>query len=242
MEAELRVVATPERAARGKRYLKSNLEFIGATAPALQKITKALRRRHPDLVREDVVALAVELWDRPVHERRAAAVDVLALYHPVLLAADITVVERFLRESRTWALVDSLAVHVAGRLVTRRPELGAVLDRWAVDDDFWLRRSALLALLAPLRAGGGDFARFARYADTMIDEKEFFVRKAIGWVLRETARLRPELVYEWIAQRTHRASGVTMREAVRRLPEHQRDELMRAYRDTQPARYDSAAG
>jgi len=64
-----------------------------------------------------------------------------------------------------------------------------VLDR-CCDDDFWLRRSAMLGLLRPLRAGGGDFERFARYADAMLEEKEFFVRKAIGWVLREVAKRR----------------------------------------------------
>jgi 3-methyladenine DNA glycosylase AlkD len=51
----------------------------------------------------------------------------------------------------------------------------------------------------------------------MLDEREFFIRKAIGWVLRDTARERPDLVYQWILPRAERASGVTLREAVKRL-------------------------
>ena len=109
------------------------------------------------------------------------------------------------------------------------PELNRTLDCWAVDDDFWLRRSAMLALLRPLRRGGGDFARFGRYADRMLDEREFFIRKAIGWVLRETAKNRPDLVYDWLLPRMARASGITVREAVRWLPAGQRDELLAAY-------------
>jgi 3-methyladenine DNA glycosylase AlkD len=158
------------------------------------------------------------------------AVELLDLRAALLTAEDIALVERLLRESRTWALVDGLAASVAGRLVERFPELGAVLDRWAQDEDFWLRRSALLALLGPLRRGGGDFPRFARYADAMLDEREFFIRKAIGWVLRETGRKRPELVSEWLLPRAARASGVTVREAVKHLPEREREEILRRYR------------
>jgi 3-methyladenine DNA glycosylase AlkD len=87
----------------------------------------------------------------------------------------------------------------------------------ASDEDFWVRRSALLALLVPLRRGEGDFARFGRYAEAMLEEHEFFVRKAIGWVLRDTATKRPDLVYAWLEPRAGRASSVTVREAVKHL-------------------------
>ena len=87
--------------------------------------------------------------------------------------------------------MDALAVDVAGSLAERYPSLNRTLDRWAVDGDFWLRRSAMLALLRPLRAGAGDWDRFAGYADRMLEEKEFFIRKAIGWVLREVSKSGP---------------------------------------------------
>ncbi|HEY2690168.1 MAG TPA: DNA alkylation repair protein, partial [Streptosporangiaceae bacterium] len=60
--------------------------------------------------------------------------------------------------------------------------------------------------------------------------KEFFIRKAIGWILRDTAKLRPALVAQWLEPRAHRASGVTIREAVKPLPPDVRDQLMAAYR------------
>ena len=83
----------------------------------------------------------------------------------------------------------------------------------------------MLALLVPLRQGGGDFDRFGRYADAMLNEREFFIRKAIGWVLRDTGRKRPDLVYEWLLPRAARASGVTIREAVKPLSPAQRDAI-----------------
>jgi hypothetical protein len=89
-------------------------------------------------------------------------------------------------------------------------------------------RAALLALPGPLRRGEGDFARFTRYADAMLEDKEFFVRKAIGWVLRETARKRPGLVCTWLLPRAARASGVTIREAIKPLSEQQRAAVLAA--------------
>ncbi|NNL12983.1 MAG: DNA alkylation repair protein [Acidimicrobiia bacterium] len=231
---DLTAAATPDRAAGAKQYLKSDLEFIGATVPTIRTAAKRLTRGHPDLGRDSVIRLVEGLWQRPVFELRATAVELLDLYRAKLKAIDIALIERMLRQSRTWALVDNLATSVGGPLVEEFPELGDVLDAWAGDEDFWIRRAAMLALLKPLRAGGGDFARFSRYADEMLDEKEFFIRKAIGWVLRDTSRKRPGLVAEWVGPRIDRMSGVTIREAVKNLPPEQAAEFMAAYREHRP--------
>ena len=230
LEAELRAMGTAARAAQEKRYLKSDLEHLGVTVPALRKVVVAFLRAHPDFARDDVLGLARALWKKPIHERRAAAVEVLELRKNLLQPEDIHLVEEFLRESRGWALVDNLAASVAGDLVERFPKkLGAVLDRWAKDRDFWLRRSALLALLLPLRRGAGDFERFCGYADGMLEEKEFFIRKAIGWVLRETAKKTPERVVAWLLPRAARASGLTVREACKHLPAHDKERILAAH-------------
>ena len=76
----------------------------------------------------------------------------------------------------------------------------------------------MLAHLAALRAGGGDWDRFTRYADLMLAEREFWIRKAIGWVLRDTGRRRPELVAAWVLPRASRMSGVTRREVAKVVP------------------------
>lgn len=235
IEAELRTVADPRRAAHERAYLKSELDFLGASVPAVRRVAKGLRARHPELPRAQVAALVDALWSVPIHERRLAAVELLVAYNEVLDPEAIVLVERYLRDARTWALVDGLAVNVAGPLATRHPSLGAVLDRWVADDDFWMCRAALLALLVPLRSGGGDPDRFFRYADQLLDETEFFVRKAIGWVLRDMGRRRPELVRDWLAPRTGRASGVTIREAVKYLDAADRERLLASHRAKRPA-------
>ena len=230
IDAQLRARGTPERAVSEKAYLKSDLEFYGSTVPAMQAVVKQIRRAHPELQGRDWVPVALALWSRPVNDRRMAAVELLESVAGSLDATDAPMLERLLRESRTWALVDSLAASVVGDIALRDRRMDEVLDRWAADDDFWIRRSALLALLIPLRTGGGDFERFGRYADAMLGETEFFIRKAIGWVLRDTAKKRPDLVFEWLLPRAARASGLTVREAAKRLSPEQREAVLAAHK------------
>ncbi len=234
LEAELRAQGSPERARQEKRYLKSSLAFHGATLPQIERTVRAFTIEWPVSDHDRLVALVTALWQVPVHERRMAAVTLLERHRQLLSVADLDLLERLIRDSRTWAYVDALAANVVGPICAGSPDAGRVLDRWAADDDFWVRRSALLSQLRPLR-DGAPLGRFARYADAMLEEKEPFIRKAIGWVLREAGRRRPAEVRDWIAPRTQRASGVTMREAVKYLPEEDAAKLMRAYRSRRPA-------
>ena len=229
LAAALRAAGTPDRATSEKAYLKSDLEFFGVSVPLTRAAVRAWCRAHPALAHDELVSLAAALWKRPVFERRMAA-QMLLIQNPALLGpADIPFLERMLREARTWALVDSLAADLMGALVERGPELTSVLDRWAADGDFWIRRSALLALLGPLRRGEGDFDRFSGYADQMLAEKEFFIRKAIGWVLRETAKKTPQRVVDWLLPRAARASGLTVREASKYLPAADKKRILQAH-------------
>lgn len=206
----------------------SGLDWLGAGVPLTRRTVKAAMRAHPGLDRDGLLALAADLWARGVWELRLAAIEALAHGNALLAPHDLAAIEPFAREAGSWALIDPLALHVAAPLVERHPTPTATLDRWAADGDFWVRRTAMLALLPALRRGGGDFDRFAHYADAMLEEREFFIRKAIGWVLREVGKKRPALVAEWLEPRVHRVSGVTFREAVKYLPPADRERLTAA--------------
>ena len=236
VQAALRAVSDPDRARNEKRYLKSDLRFIGVKVPEIRRAVKPFIRSEAISDRESLLEFVIACWSSGVHELRSAAIQALRDKSDLLEFRDMSLIEDLVRQSKSWGYVDPLSIYLAGGLVERFPELNSTLDRWSTDDDFWVRRSAMLALLIPLRQGAGDFDRFAKYADVMLEEKEFFIRKAIGWVLCEVSKKRPELVYDWIAPRTHRASGVTMRETVRYLPASQRDALMGAYKERRAAR------
>lgn len=233
LESAIRAAGTPDRAIREQQYLKSELTFLGATVWQTRDLVKAFARANA-LDHDDLIVLVTALWEAPIFERKMAAVQLLELHPRLLGPADLPLVERLLRESRTWALVDALAGDVVGGIRIADPSVRPTLDRWAVDADFWIRRSSLLAELKQAKKGG-ELEPFLSRADRMLDESEFFIRKAIGWVLREVSKKRPDEVIVWLAPRTGRASGVTMREAVRYLPDTDRDRLMTAYRERRAA-------
>ncbi|TME80037.1 MAG: DNA alkylation repair protein [Chloroflexi bacterium] len=229
IDFELRRHRNPARAPAEKAYLKSDLEFLGVGLPEMRRIVRAVKQQDGELNRQGLLRLVRVLWKTPLFERRMMVVLLLEAFQPLLQRADISLLERLVRQSKTWAFVDELAIAITGPLVERDPALLRVLDRWATDGDFWVRRSAMLALLRPLRRGRGDFPRFARYADRMLEEREFFIRKSIGWVLRETGKPQPDTVFAWLLPRASRASGITVREAVKYLSPVQRAEVLAAY-------------
>ena len=233
VDRDLRARGGSERAQKEKAYLKSELIHFGVSVPDTRAVARAALRG-TRLSHDEVTELVRLLWaaptesSGPVNERRAAATMVLIQSQDRLGAGDADLIESLLREAKIWALVDPLAGDLVGPLSEQDPDFDPVLERWAIDEDFWIRRSALLAHLVPLRQGRGDFDRFSRFADAMIEEKEFFIRKAIGWVLRDTSRKGPDLVFDWILPRAHRASGVTLREAIKRLSPDQREAVLAA--------------
>ncbi len=229
LESQLRAVGDPERAAGARAYLKSDLEFLGVAAQPLRAVARAFLAEHPEIDRADLIALVKALWKRPIYDLRAIAVALLERRTKDLVTGDLDLVEDLLRRSHTWALVDWLCTKVAAPLVEADPKTtAAVLKRWSRDDDFWIRRSSLLAQLPALRAGGGDFDLFASFAAGMVKEKEFFIRKAIGWVLRDVSRKRPELAFGFLSEHVHEVSGLTLREGSKYLPKKQREALSRA--------------
>jgi 3-methyladenine DNA glycosylase AlkD/TfoX/Sxy family transcriptional regulator of competence genes len=214
---ELEAAGDPARAAQEKRYLKSELRFLGTGLPAIRRTAKAFLRAHSEMDRDAVLALARRLWQTDLHELRAVSIAVLELRSAELQTADLPALIELVRASKTWAYVDWLATKVIGPVIQRNPAARKSLGVWATDDDFWVRRTALLAWHDELLAGRGDFAQFARLARPMLGESEFFIRKAIGWVLRSTARRTPERTYEFVAQHAAEMSGLTFREATRNL-------------------------
>ena len=227
----LAALGSAERAEGQKRYLHSDLTHFGLRVPVLRQVTRQVLHEQR-LGLPERMELVEELWRQPVFDLRLAAVQVLDHSTRDLDVSHLALIERLIGQAGTWALVDPMAVDVTGAIVQRFPQARPVLDRWITSSNFWIRRGALLGQLRRLRADPdpATFEAFATYADRVLDEQEFFIRKAIGWVLREVGKRNASLVIQWLAPRTHRASGVTMREAVKYLPADDAARLMDAYR------------
>ncbi|MCH7905442.1 MAG: DNA alkylation repair protein [Armatimonadetes bacterium] len=218
IKSELMSNAKPERAVFEKGYLKSELEFLGATVPAVRKCAKRFAKEYQDLSRKDLRAFVDEMWATHIHEVRSVAVALLDHFSSLLRPSDLAMVRKRIIDAAGWAHVDWLAANVSGSIVLDHPECIDKLDEWAMDRSFWVRRAAMLSLLQPLRLGDlSEWPRFVRYAESMVEEKEFFIRKSIGWVLRETSKRNPAPVGEFLLRNKEKCSGLTLREGAKFL-------------------------
>ncbi|RJT96946.1 DNA alkylation repair protein [Arthrobacter frigidicola] len=167
IDDSLQYESTEERAEDYERRLGDSLKFYGASVGAIRGTIRNASRRYPDLQHDAVTGLASELWARPVFERRLAAVVLLQSNIKLLHVSDLTRVEGFLRSAAVRDLADPLAVDVVGALLLGlvgqdAVRARAVLERWAVSENIWLRRAAVLAHLPAFRKGQGDEAVLRR--------------------------------------------------------------------------------
>lgn len=219
-----------ERAAGQKAYLKSELDFFGVSVPVVRAALKREMSQNPITQRSVLLTKSLKCFEWSHFEMQLFGVLILDKYSDLLKPQDLNFIADLIGRCNTWALVDPLSGPGA-RLVDRGlPDIGPILDSWSTDENFWLRRFSLLVLMRNLRENDSQWSRFVTYADSMIEEKEFFVRKAIGWVLRDLSKIRPDPVAEYVRRHMPVISGVTFREAVKYLPEPEQSELRAAYK------------
>ncbi|HEY6148656.1 MAG TPA: DNA alkylation repair protein, partial [Thermoanaerobaculia bacterium] len=182
---------------------------------------------HPALDRRSLRSLIDGLFATDFHDLRSTGIAILERERELLRGTDLPWLIELVRRSANWAHVDWLSTKVVGFVISavRPGARSKILRSWARSPDLWTRRAALLAQLDELRAGRGDFALFAALAAPMLGEREFFIRKAIGWVLRDVSRKRPELAFDFLLRHRGQVSGLTFREGSRGLPAGLRAEL-----------------
>lgn len=215
--------ADPDRAPAMQAYMKSELPFRGVGSPALRRICRAALEQHPLPDRASWEAVVRELWDdAEFREERYAALAVAGdrryrdYRDPVSLELD----RHLVVTGAWWDLVDAVATrHVGDVLHRHRLEATPVVRAWARDHDLWLRRTAVLAQLKHRADTDTDLLREVLEANLEGSEhgREFFVRKALGWALREHAKTDPDWVRAFVREHEAELSGLTRREALKHL-------------------------
>jgi 3-methyladenine DNA glycosylase AlkD len=209
-------VADPQRARDMAAYMKTDMPFYGATAPQRKAIFREMGRRFPIGDEQEWASTVVALWERRHREEKYLAIDVATRYPAYHTAANVPLFRRLIVEGAWWDFVDGVAAHcIGGALLRERPEMGPLMDRWIDDPDLWIRRSALLAHLGHKEET--DQAQLFAHCLRRAPEKEFFIRKAIGWVLRQYARTAPDEVAGFLVAHRESWSGLTFREASKHL-------------------------
>lgn len=205
----------PDRAGPMAAYMRHQFPFLGISSTSQQALARRVLAGLPRPAEADLAAVARACWELPEREYQYFACRLLRRYARVCGPGFMTVARDLIVTKSWWDTVDALAAHLVGPLVAGHPELTAATDAWLTDADRWLVRTALLHQLTYKEAT--DAERLFRYCATQAEHPDFFVRKAIGWALRQYARVDPAAVREFVDRHRSRLAGLTVREALKHV-------------------------
>ncbi|MCB1221961.1 MAG: DNA alkylation repair protein [Planctomycetales bacterium] len=217
--------ADPQHALFHREYHKSQLMFHGLRAPVLKQLYRSVFPSRSRLDEDGLSGIVNQLWHSGCWEETMLAIMLLERHQRQLPLDYIASILTMTRECEGWAQLDGLACGVLSQMALRfdaaeelRRQFYGDVAAWAEDSCMWTRRASILVHIHP--------ARQARLAEdycwdtwaSRLHEKEFFIRKAIGWVLREASKQYPQQVHDFLLRVGDRASGLTRREGARNLP------------------------
>jgi 3-methyladenine DNA glycosylase AlkD len=213
----------PGRAPQMQAYMRSAMPYRGVTAVPLRAVMKDVLNGHQLPDRDAWESCIRELWDAAeFREERYAALAVGAhrFYRSYQDPASVPLYRHLVVSGAWWDLVDPVATRsIGGIFASHRDALTPVVRDWSVDDDLWLRRTAILSQLHHKEHTDLDLLREVIEANLEGSRhgREFFVRKAIGWALRQHARTDPQWVASFVSEHENTLSGLSRREALKHL-------------------------
>ena len=188
--------ADPERAKREKAYMRNKFEFIGMSAAVRRNIVKEhnakFEKPGPDSWKE----LVDKLWEQPYREFQHIAIDILDKSKKLLKRDDLPFLESLVLRKSWWDTVDGIAANTFGSYFKLFPEKISRTADYINGDNFWLQRVAILFQLKYKKDLDTDL--LSRYINQLSTSKEFFIQKAVGWVLREYAKTNPTWVVNFV--------------------------------------------
>ena len=225
VRAALAGAGDPERALAQQAYMKSALPYRGLTSAELGALLRPLLA-DPSLApatRAEWEAGVRALWDHPAYREERYAAHALTGHRAARAWQDpdtLRLYRHLVETGAWWDHVDALATDRVGPiLLSHREIVTPIMQSYAVDGHLWVRRTAILAQLKHRDAT--DVGLLADVLDANLEDslhgREFFVRKAVGWALRQHARVDPDWVRAYVESRGPRLSGLSRREALKHL-------------------------
>jgi 3-methyladenine DNA glycosylase AlkD len=218
LRADLAMHADAPAAAEMQRYMKSAMPFRGVAKPARERLLKAAVAAHPVADGADLDAVVRELWDgAEFREERYLALSLTGHRRHArwLDPSWLPLLRHWIVTGAWWDFTDEIASRRIGPLLREHPDaLRPVIREWITDSDRWLRRTSVIC---QLRAGAAtDVLLLTEAIEANLDDPDFFIRKGIGWALRQHARTDPEWVRAFVADHPG-LSPLSRREALRHL-------------------------
>lgn len=216
VQRRLSEAANPEKAEGMQRYMKTEMPFYGVQKPGRVKIMREIKRGFTPADHDQYLATVTALWNLPHREEKYLAQAVATTYRDFMTPESLPLSQRFIVEGAWWDFVDETATHMIRELVLDYPdETWPSVDPWNGHNDLWLRRTSIICQIGAKERT--DTERLFRYCRERMHENEFFIRKAIGWALREYAKTDPDAVRTFTDRHKGDLSGLSYREATKHL-------------------------
>lgn len=214
--AELRARANAAKAGPMAAYLKTDMPFYGVQKQGRTEVFRAVKKRFPVETNQTYRDAVLELWQQPHREEKYLAIGIARRNTRFVTAANLDLYRRLIVEGAWWDLVDDVAINCVGIAHRNEREVVApVIEEWVDDEFMWLRRTSLIS---PIKhKSETDHVTLFDHCLRRAHEKEFFIRKAIGWTLREYAKVEPDRVRRFLLEHRERWSGLSFREAAKHL-------------------------
>ena len=209
-------LADPASAKAMAAYMKTSMPFYGIKKPQRLPVLREMDQRYPIASRAQYLKTVDSLWAQPHREMKYAAIHVAVKHAEFITPASMPLYRRMIIEGAWWDLVDEISIRLVGRLTLLHPDsLGDKMDHWIDDANMWIRRSALISHNKHREETSRK--RLFDHSLKCAHEREFFIRKAIGWALREYADTAPDAVRRFLCEHRGRFSTLTFREAAKHL-------------------------
>jgi 3-methyladenine DNA glycosylase AlkD len=215
LTAAFEAAADPDRAVSMRAYMRDQFTFLGIPSPVQRTLAREVLAGLMPPTEADLGAVGLACWARDEREYQHFACGWLRRHVRICSPAFIDTTRHLIVKRSWWDTVDALAANVVGPLVTRHPPLVSTMDSWIRDENLWLARTALLHQLRYREAT--DAARLFEYCALRADHRDFFIRKAIGWALREYGKTAPDRVRAFVHTHERRLSPLSVREALKNL-------------------------
>jgi len=200
-------------------YMKTDMPFYGVQKPGLKMIIRRLKDEFAPSDQDEYESLVLALWDLPHREEKHLGLAVGVQNRQFHTPTSLPLYRRLIVEGAWWDFVDEVSTHMVREVVRDYPAPAwSVVDHWIDDEVMWLRRSAITCQVGVKERT--DAVRLFSFCEQRAFEKEFFVRKAIGWALREYSKTDPEAVTAFAIEHREELSGLSFREATRHILDH----------------------
>ncbi len=188
-----------EIAAGQKAYMRDQFEFFGIKAPIRKEIQKPFLVKTYLPEKTELERLLKELWNKPEREFQMFGQEFVAKYQRQFEEKDIELLEYMVVNKSWWDTVDFIAAHLMGSYFKIFPEFRQkYVDKWLDSENMWLQRSAILFQLKYKE--NTDTELLSYVINKLLGSKEFFINKAIGWILRDYSKRNPEWVIDFVNQ------------------------------------------